>query len=124
MRLIKAQLESGDEVEYTIYFLSDGNQPVENAKFCDPIPDGTKFIPDSFGAGRGILVNMANTITPKTNAADSDNAGFFSPLALLPANNVCQYQNNLKGVAIANFGTLGNTTGNNYGFIRFRVKID
>ncbi|NEU75060.1 isopeptide-forming domain-containing fimbrial protein [Hassallia byssoidea VB512170] len=118
------RLQSGDEVEYTVYFLSDGNQPVQNAKFCDSIPNGTKFIPDSFGSGSGILVNILNKATPQTNTADSDNASFFSPLAPLPANNVCSNQNNLKGAAIANFGNLDNTTGNNYGFVRFRVKID
>lgn len=103
--------------QLTVYFISDGNQSVQNAKFCDFIPNGTKFIPDSFGSGSGILVNMANTVTPRTNAADSDNASFFSPLAPLP-------QNNLKGAAIANFGNLDNTADNNYGFVRFRVKID
>jgi uncharacterized repeat protein (TIGR01451 family) len=34
-------LQSGDEVEYTIYFLSDGSQEVNNARLCDPIPSGT-----------------------------------------------------------------------------------
>ncbi|BAY18471.1 conserved repeat domain protein [Anabaenopsis circularis NIES-21] len=117
-------LQSGDEVEYTIYFLADGNQPIQNARFCDPIPTGTTFISNSFASASGILVNLANTNTPRTNAADGDNGSFFSPLAPLSANNVCPNQTNPTGAVVVNFGTLNYTSGNNFGFVRFRVRVD
>ena len=76
-------LQSGDEVEYTIYFLSDGPGPETNVRLCDPVSTGTTFIPDSFGAGQGVLVNLAGTATPQSNSSD-----FVSPLAPLPTGNV------------------------------------
>jgi uncharacterized repeat protein (TIGR01451 family) len=117
-------LQSGDEVEYTIYFLADGNQPIINAKFCDPIPTGTTFVNDSFGSGSGIFVNFANTITPKTSVLDGDNGSFFSPVAPLSANNVCSNQTNPTGAVVVNLGDINNATGSNFGFVRFRVKLD
>lgn len=65
------KLRAGDEVEYTVYFLVDGNQPITNARFCDPIPQGTSFISNS---GSDITLNIANTITNQTNIADADKA--------------------------------------------------
>lgn len=117
-------LQSGDEVEYTIYYLVEGNQPINNARFCDPIPVGTTFIPNSFGSGRGIGVNMANNMTNPTNIADADNASFFSPVAPLPPGNVCPNQTNPTGAVIVNLGNLDNNQGNNFGFVRFWVRVD
>ncbi|MBD1889536.1 DUF11 domain-containing protein [Coleofasciculus sp. FACHB-SPT9] len=117
-------LRSGDEVEYTIYFLSDGTAPANNVRFCDPIPTGTSFIADSFGSGAGISVNRAGTIAPRTNVLDADEGTFLSPLAPLPAGNACPNQNNADGAVIVNLGNISNATGSNYGFTRFRVKIN
>ncbi|MBD1877779.1 DUF11 domain-containing protein [Coleofasciculus sp. FACHB-T130] len=117
-------LRSGDEVEYTIYFLSDGTAPANNVRFCDPIPTGTTFSADSFGAGTGISVNRAGTIASRTNASDADEGTFFSPLTPLPTGNGCPNQNNADGAVIVNLGNISNATSSNYGFTRFRVKID
>ncbi|MBD2740876.1 DUF11 domain-containing protein [Coleofasciculus sp. FACHB-1120] len=117
-------LRSGDEVEYTIYLLSDGTAPANNVRFCDPIPAGTTFIADSFGSGAGISVNRAGTIAPRTNALDADEGTFLAPLAPLPAGNACPNQNNADGAVIVNLGNISNATGSNYGFTRFRVKIN
>jgi uncharacterized repeat protein (TIGR01451 family) len=117
-------LRSGDEVEYTIYFLSDGTAAANNVRFCDPIPTGTTFIADSFGSGAGIAVNRAGTIVNRTNASDADEGTFLSPLAPLPAGNGCPNQNNADGAVIVNLGNISNATGSNYGFTRFRVKIN
>lgn len=102
-------LKSSDEVDYTIYFLSDGNSPTNNVRFCDPIPDGTTFIPNSIQAIIGT--------TPI-------NSNFFSPLAPLPAGNTCPNQTNPNGAVIVDFGNISNVAGSNFGFVRFRVKID
>ncbi|AFY59171.1 conserved repeat protein [Rivularia sp. PCC 7116] len=117
-------LQSGDEVEYTMYFLADGNRPVENVRFCDPIPQGTSFVPDSFGSGSGISVNLSNTVTANTNNNDGDNGSFFAPGTQLPADNFCPNQDNPTGTVIGNLGTINHTLGNNFGFVRFRVQVD
>ncbi len=117
-------LQSGDEVEYTVYLLSDGRSQVVNAKICDLIPTGTTFINDSFGTGKGISFNRAGTITALTNAVDTDAGAFYGTLVPLPTGNVCSSQTNANGTAIANLGYFPTTLGSNFGYIRFRVKIN
>ena len=117
-------LQSGDVIEYTIYFLSDGVGPTENAQFCDPIPSGTAFVESGFGAGTGISVNRAGTVATRTNATDGDTVAFSSPLAPLPAGNGCPSQTNSNGAVTVNLGTVSSTTGNNFGFVRFQVSVN
>lgn len=115
-------LQSGDEVEYTIYFISDGASPATDIKVCDAIPTGTTFISDSFGSGSGILVNQAGTDTPQTNASDADKGTFFSPLN--PVTVPCSDTNNPNGSVFLQLGNVPNTSPNNVGFVRFRVRIN
>jgi uncharacterized repeat protein (TIGR01451 family) len=115
-------LQSGDEVDYSIYFLSDGSQEVKNARICDPIPSRTTFIPDSFGPGRGILLNQNATPTPQTNALDTDQGTFTTPLT--PVTSPCPNTNNPNGSVFLQLGDILNTASSNVGFVRFRVKID
>jgi fimbrial isopeptide formation D2 family protein/uncharacterized repeat protein (TIGR01451 family) len=119
----EATLQSGDEVEYTVYFLSDGSQTSQNIKFCDPIPTGTTFIGDSFGSGRGILLNRGGTQTPQTNDADTDSGAFFSPLTAVTTP-PCSDSNNPNGSVFLQMGDIPNTAPSNVGFVRFRVRID
>lgn len=102
-------IKSSDEVDYTIYFLSDGNSPANNVRFCDSIPDRTTFVPNNIQAIIGT--------TPI-------NSNFFSPLAPLPVGNTCSSQTNPNGAVIVNFGNISNVVGSNFGFVRFRVKIN
>lgn len=115
-------LQSGDEVEYTVYFLSDGSQPVTNAKVCDPIPDGTTFIPDGYQPGQGILLNQQATETSLTNAQDADKGTFFSRLT--PVTSPCPNTNNSNGSVLVQLGDVPSTSPNNVGYTRFRVRID
>ena len=120
----EAPLQSGDIIEYTVYFLSDGDGPAENVRFCDPIPTGTTFVEDSFGSGSGLTVNRANTVSTLTNASDTDTGFFFSPLAPLPANNGCINTSNQNGSALVDLGSISRTPGFNFGFVRFNVTVD
>jgi uncharacterized repeat protein (TIGR01451 family) len=104
-------LTSNDEVEYTIYFLSDGGQPASKVNFCDLIPTGTTYIPNS------TVVQVGNTQLISSDV-------FLPSLTPLPAGNSCLDQNNPNGAVIANLGNVPNTSGNNFGFIRLRVKIN
>ncbi|MDX2232687.1 MAG: hypothetical protein NW220_23860 [Leptolyngbyaceae cyanobacterium bins.349] len=104
-------VRSGDEVTYTVYFLSDGTAPVLDASICDLIPGGLTFIMNSLELG------LANTaVTPIGD--------FFTPLAPLPANNSCPIQTNPNGATVANLGTVSNVAGSNFGFIRFRTRVN
>ncbi len=115
-------LQSGDEVEYTVYFISDGGSPATDIKICDAIPTGTTFFADSFGSGRGILLNQAGTDVPLTNASDADKGTFFSPLN--PVTAPCTDTNNPNGSVFLQLGNVPNTSPNNVGFVRFRVRIN
>ncbi|KAB8317623.1 hypothetical protein SD81_020330 [Tolypothrix campylonemoides VB511288] len=106
VRDLQTPVQSGDEVEYTIYFLAQG---VNNVRFCDLIPDGTSY------SNNGISVSGAG------NGADQGT--FLSPLAPLPAGNTCQSQTNNKGAVIVNLGTFNANSGNP-AFVRFRVRVD
>ncbi|MBW4569150.1 MAG: carboxypeptidase regulatory-like domain-containing protein [Tolypothrix carrinoi HA7290-LM1] len=113
---LQTPLQSGDEVEYTIYYLAEGDQDLQNVSFCDLIPPET-----SYSSGE-ISVNRAGATSLLTNAQDSDQGAFFSPLQPLPQPNQCINQTNTKGAVIVNVGTI--TPDRNFGFLRFRVRID
>ncbi|MDY6782578.1 MAG: hypothetical protein SW833_08535 [Cyanobacteriota bacterium] len=119
-------LQSGDEVEYTIYYLAGGRQLVTNARICDLVPERTTFIPNSFGGESGILLRQGTAETAQTNAGDGDRAQFFSPLAPVdsaippcPANTA-----NPNGAVFTTLGNIPNTGPNQTGFLRFRVRVD
>lgn len=112
-------LQPGDEVEYTIYFLSDGRRGVNAVQLCDQIPPGTRFI---FGSNR---VRLGNQPLANDSVARSAIAGeFFTPLAPLPVNNPCSNQTNPNGSLIFSVGDLPNLPANNVGYAQFRVKIE
>ena len=113
---LETALQSGDEVEYTIYYLAEGDQNLQNVSLCDLIPPETSY------ASGEILVNRAGTNSSLTNAQDSDQGAFFTPLQPLPQPNQCLSQTNTKGAVTVNLGTI--TPDRNFGFLRFRVRID
>ncbi len=104
-------LASGDEVEYTIYFLSDGGTPAIDTNLCDQIPIQATLI--------------ADTNRLKLGSADLVRGGsVFSPIAPLPLNNSCSDQSNPNGSVIFNLGNVPSLRGSNAGFARFRVRIN
>ena len=115
-------LESGDLVEYTIYFLAEGTQ-INNVKLCDPIPEGTTFFSNSFGSNQGILLHQNGTEVTQTNVADTDRGRFFSPLAPL-VTPPCPNQIEPQGAVFVELGDIPATAPGNVGFVRFRVRID
>jgi uncharacterized repeat protein (TIGR01451 family) len=101
----------GDEVEYTVYFLSNGSVPALATNLCDLIPAGTT------------LVSSTPQIQSGTAPAISGGT-VFTPLAPLPSNNSCSNQSNPNGAVIFNLGDLPNTPAGNVGFTRFRVRVN
>ena len=54
------QVQTGDILEYTIYFLSVGGVPAANTEICDLVPDGLEFVPTGFNNDTGISPNTAS----------------------------------------------------------------
>lgn len=104
-------VRSGDEVTYTVYFLSDGTAPALDTSICDLIPGGMTYVVNS----TDVKLASANPVSGGT---------FFTPLAPLPANNSCPIQENPNGATIVDLGTVSNAAGSNFGFIRFRVRVN
>jgi hypothetical protein len=133
----------GDQLEYTIYFLSSGTNLAKNAMICDRIPDHTTFFPTGFntgsfipdpsglpGADRGIALSLGGSNVALSNAGDGDRGQFF-PAGVEP-NTVYPKINcggtNTNGAVVVNLGDLPNATtpgvpANSYGFIRFRAQV-
>ncbi len=104
-------LRSGDEVTYTVYYLSDGQSAINAANICDAIPAGTTYVQDS-------------TLVKQASNAPFAGGAFFPPLVPLPGGNSCSSQTNANGSVLFDLGNVSNTAGSNFGFIRFRVRID
>ena len=143
------QVQPGDEVEYTVYFLSAGGQPARNVKICDVIPANTNFVADGFGTNSGIALANSSTAPPTaptdlfTNIVnDGDRGDFYPVFSQTP--NVCKdpnnianpltSSNNVNGAVVVNVvreldgtslpgATAAGTPANSYGFIRFKVRV-
>jgi uncharacterized repeat protein (TIGR01451 family) len=137
-----------DEIEYTIYYLSTGEQPAKGVLFCDFVPNNVTFIPNAFNShslqangglptsDRGILWQYNGNIESLTNVADGDVAQYISP-GIDPASiypgidcdgDPNQNISNTNGAIVVNLGELANATapGNpigSYGFVRFKGKV-
>jgi trimeric autotransporter adhesin len=139
----------GNMVEYTIYFLSNGEGVANNVSICDLIPDKQTFIPSismwtgaaavpsatggTIGANRGIIAQVNDTALAYTNLNDSDKAQYYPPGATLP--NACRKSpldpiyTNTNGAVVVNLGTIVNSinatiTEKPYGFMRFRTRVN
>ncbi|MBD2213024.1 DUF11 domain-containing protein [Nostoc linckia FACHB-104] len=133
----------GDNLEYTIYFLSSGTDNLKNVKICDRIPTNTTFQADTYAVGNGILLGWDNTAladpststgTGKvqlTNTADSDRGQFYSAGTSLP-NPPCGAATNTNGGVVVDLGTstivpkatAAGTPFASYGFVRFNVTVN
>ncbi|MEH2146379.1 GEVED domain-containing protein [Nostoc sp.] len=137
-------VKPGDELEYTIYFLSNGQGDVTSVQICDLVPTNTTFLPTAFngmtpndgglpGADQGIALGLGSS-TPTaylTNAQDGDRGHFYTANESgIPSS--CG--SNINGAVVVNITRspdLSNlppangsgTPANSYGFVRFRAKV-
>jgi uncharacterized repeat protein (TIGR01451 family) len=137
-----------DQVEYTIYFLSDGDSPTKRVELCDLVPVNSTFIATVFngltptdgglpGADTGIALAIGSP-TPTvylTNVGGDrqDRGQFLAPNAAIPAS--CGTSANTAGAIVVDVvtdtttpSTLPNATApgiptGSYGFIRFRALV-
>ncbi|NEP02429.1 MAG: hypothetical protein F6K58_28035 [Symploca sp. SIO2E9] len=132
----------GDEIEYTIYFLSTGDNTASNVLLCDRLPEDISFIPTAFnstpvpdpkglpGTNRGIALSLGNSYFSLTNAADGD-AGQFFPAGVEPTTRYPEINCggfNTNGAVVVVLGNLPQATApgvprDSYGFIRFRGRV-
>lgn len=110
----------GDQVEYTIYFLSDGGANAQGVNLCDYVPQNSTFVP-------GSIVKTFGTTAP---TAVADTPGFYpAPPTVAPASTACAAGvSNGEGAVVVNIGTANRSSGvgtpnDSYGFFRFRVQI-
>ncbi|NJR18697.1 MAG: hypothetical protein HC785_25290 [Calothrix sp. CSU_2_0] len=141
-RLNGGNVRPGDEIEYSIYYLSTGDTTANNVMICDRVPENATFIPTAFnnfptknidglpGADRGIIWQNNGATESLTNSNDGDTAEYLSP-GIDPT---IQYPgikcdgSNTNGVVVVKLGNLPNaiapgTPINSHGFIRFRGRV-
>lgn len=119
---IDATAEPSEEVDYTIYFLSDGNSEAANVRLCDLVPENTTYVAGSLELSQGGAAAVA-----LTDANDGDAGEAIAPGAPIVA--PCQGTNSDGGVYVTVPGNLPNATApgtpnGSYGYIRFSVTVD
>ena len=79
------KVKPGDEVEYTIYFLSQGDEPAEQVTICDTVPDNLTYVKDAYGQEIGMALgydpNMVKFTPNKylSNLLNDDAGDFYAP---------------------------------------------
>ncbi len=152
--MTNTMVRPGDQLEYTLSFLSDGTLPVRDLLICDRIPLNTTFLPTAFNSStpaapgpgdRGIFVSFNGLNVALTNVNDGDEiadtggnnngiGGYYfapgiDPSSAFPGKTVGCGGANTNGAIVVDLSDLPNATGdgvpsNSYGFIRFRVIVN
>jgi uncharacterized repeat protein (TIGR01451 family) len=143
------KIKPGDEVEYTIYFLSNGDAQAKNINICDVVPDNMTFVANSYAANFGMALALNATALPTTtnknlsNAIGDDEGDFYPPSTNPAVVNLCKKHDadnpnnlipldsskNLSGAVLINLSnplpaaTSSGVPSNSYGFVRFRAKV-
>ncbi len=143
-------IRPNDEVEYTIYFLSDGDSPTKRVQLCDLVPVNSTFISTAFSsltprdtgnlaqADSGIALSIGSTAPTVylTNVAGDgqDRGQFLAPITGVPTS--CGTGSNTDGAVVVDVVTDTTTPSNlpnatapgtptdSHGFIRFRAKVN
>jgi len=129
---IAAPAEPGEEVDYTVYFLSDGNTPISNIKICDLIPANTGYVPNSL---RVKLGNDAEQTLSDASGAEAVATGAVGEKfgdGAEPTNSPCPTPGagmDEGGVYVEVSGVAENATSSgspdsSFGYIRFTVQVD
>jgi uncharacterized repeat protein (TIGR01451 family) len=135
------KIKPADEVEYTIYYLNSGGNPISKARVCDRLNNNLIFQPQFSTATtstQGIeFVKNASTSYPSNAEADND-GGFLSTSSTLPINcnltanttfNVSNISDNIVVVDVAKIANplLGIVSdplpGGQRGYVRFKVRV-
>jgi uncharacterized repeat protein (TIGR01451 family) len=133
-------IQPGDAMEYTIYFLSTGDVAAKNVLLCDRVPSHVSFIPTGFNsaipapgglvADRGIQWLHDGALQSLTNISDGDRGQYLppgvDPISVYPTVN-CGGANT-NGAVVVHLGDLPQAIGvgmppASYGFVRFKGRV-
>jgi uncharacterized repeat protein (TIGR01451 family) len=133
-------VKPGDDVEYTIYYLSSGDTPVLDSKFCDLVPTNTTYLPSAYagsspiafgGNGSGNLgIQFAKGSQPQflTSDLDGDIGNFFASGITNLGSGVTCTGANTNGAVVVDMGNIphagfGGQPAMAYGAVRFKAKV-
>ncbi len=123
------RVKPGDEVEYTIYYLNSGENPVSQARVCDRLNADLIVQPqvDALAtSNQGILLVRDANSQYLTNNSDGD-LGFVSTISTMPSN--CNTAGNNTSNLSDNVVVVDAATNSNplltgqRGYIKFKVKV-
>jgi uncharacterized repeat protein (TIGR01451 family) len=108
----QGRLQIGSTIEYSGYFLSDGNGPAKVAKLCDFLPAKTEFVTGSIVAKLGDGTALTGQFLP---------AGSPFPTA-------CKGTDNGNGAVVIDLGNVVNSTAvgtptTSFGSFKFKAKV-
>ena len=141
-------VKPGDILEYTIYFLSNGQSAANKVKFCDLVPSNVTFLPTAFNtsitsinidggfptSNYGIALAVGST-TPTvylSNVVEDQDRGSFYPANDPTTPTFCG--SNTNGAVVVNItntttltslpaATVAGNPPESYGFVRFRAVV-
>jgi uncharacterized repeat protein (TIGR01451 family) len=126
------KVKPGDDVEYTIYYMSSGNRDLSDVNICDLVPANTEFLPNAYGSGQGISWKVGTSgETFLTNSGDTDKGRYYMANEALPTTMPCSSANTNGAVTVelakapermppaSDVGTPNSS----YGLVRFRAKV-
>ena len=126
--------QPGDEIEYTIYFMSSGTKAITDVNICDMIPANTTYVVNSMTWQLGTASENALSDTSGNDIGEYFAPG-TAPTVPCPANNN-------RGSVVFNIAqtsspiptpappvqilptTAAGVPSNSYGYVRFRVTVD
>ncbi len=121
------QVRPGDEIEYTIYYLNNGENRISQAKICDAINKSLDFVPDfnSSNVAKGILLSPSGSTSQYLTNISGDDQGEYSNTSPtdcnLASNTTADQSTNTVVVdAASNSNPI---LGGAYGSIKFKVKV-
>jgi uncharacterized repeat protein (TIGR01451 family) len=135
------KIQSGDSIEYTLYFLNAGLVNAQSLKICDLITAYQSFQPGVYGgAGKDIQIQIGTNPVQYLTAVDDplDRAQLYPPGATISGCNLQASNTNSSVVAVsvtgaANTGiplltaipgsTAAGTPNNSYGLVRFKTIV-
>jgi len=130
----------GDEIEYTVYFLSSGNVAATDVRLCDRLLPNQTFVTNAYGAGVDVELQLGTSpVLGLTAVSDAiDRTEFIAPSAPVPATCNLQGANDNGTLMIDVTGATGTgeptltaipastgpgTPNDAYGLFRFKTRV-
>jgi uncharacterized repeat protein (TIGR01451 family)/fimbrial isopeptide formation D2 family protein len=121
------QVRPGDEIEYTIYYLNNGENRIGQAKVCDALNKNLDFVLNfnSSNLGKGILLSPSSSTSTYLTNTSGDDRGEYSTTSP----NDCNLVNNITAdrstntVVVDAANNANPILGGGYGSIKFKVTV-